>query len=274
MGFGGRPGGQLVVCLFLLLVWVRPAASQDVPALSGRVVDAADVLSPRTEDALTLRLADWEAESADQIVVLTVPDLQGRTIEGYGIEVARAWGLGQADLDNGAVLILAPNDRQVRIEVGYGLEGTLTDAASSVIIQTRMVPALRAGDYDAAVTEGVIGMIETLRAAPEEAAARRRRAPDRPMAQGEEGVPWPLILLVLFLVLSLWPRRRRRRGRVAYDSDPRMPGALPWIIGPGLGGVGPRGRAPGGLSGGFSGGFGGFGGGGGSFGGGGASGSW
>ena len=268
-----RSGGPFVLVL-ALIVWSGSALAQAVPALTGRVVDAADVLSPRTEDALTLRLADWEAESSDQIVVLTVPDLQGRTIEGYGVAVGRAWGLGEAELDNGAVLILAPNDRQVRIEVGYGLEGTLTDAASSVIIQTRMVPALRAGDYDAAVTEGVIGMIETLRAAPEEAAARRRRAPDRPMAQGEGGVPWPLIFLIAFLALSFWPRRRWR-GRVAYDSDPRMPGALPWIIGPSLGGgLGGRGRAPGGLSGGLGGGFGGFGGGGGSFGGGGASGSW
>ena len=262
------------------------AQDQAYPPLTGRVVDAAGVLGPRVEDALTLRLADWEAESSDQIVVATVPDLGGQEIARYAVGLGRAWGIGVGEdadggrLDNGAILLVAPSERQVHIAVGYGLEGTLTDAASSVIIQTRILPAFREGDYEAGVTEGVIGMIDVLSGAPAEAARRRERAPHRPMARGEGGLPWPLIVfLLLALFASMRTGRRGRRGgrRVRYDSDP-IGGALPWIVASqmGRGGFGgARGGLGRGLGGGTGGGFGGgFSGGGGSFGGGGASGSW
>ena len=270
-----------------LLLTAAPAAAQDYPALTGRVVDAADILSPRTEDALTLRLADWEAESSDQIVVATVPALGGEDIARYAVDLGRHWGIGVGEdasggrLDNGALLLVAPDDRAVHIAVGYGLEGTLTDAASSVIIQQRILPAFREGDYDAGITEGVIGMIDVLSGAPAEAAERRRRAPDRPMATGEGGVPWPMIVFLLIVLFASMRTGRRARGRgrrVRYDSDP-LGGALPWIIASqmGRGGLGaPRGGFGGGGfgGGGLGGGSGGFSGGGGSFGGGGASGSW
>ena len=273
-----RPG---LIALWLLS-FASAAAAQDYPALTGRVVDAADVLSPRTEDALSLRLADWEAESSDQIVVATVPGLGGQDIAQYAVGLGRHWGIGVGEdadggrLDNGAILLVAPNERAVHIAVGYGLEGTLTDAASSVIIQQRILPAFRDGDYDAGITEGVIGMIDVLSGAPAEAADRRARAPDRPMARGEASVPWPLVVFLLFVLLTAMRTGRRRRGRgrrVRYDSDP-MGGAIPWIVASqmGRGGFGgPRGGGLGGM-GGMGGG--GFSGGGGSFGGGGASGSW
>ncbi|MBB4659812.1 TPM domain-containing protein [Parvularcula dongshanensis] len=271
---------RAVPTVLALVPLVTAAWGQDFPALTGRVVDAAEVLSPQTERALTLRLQDWESQSADQIVVATVPSLGGLEITEYGYRLGREWGIGVAEgldersLDNGAILLVAPNEREVRIEVGYGLEGTLTDALSSTIIQRAVLPAFREGDYDRGVTEGVVGMIAVLSGDPVSWQDRRERAGERPMADGEGGIPWPLLIFVLFVLLSLWPRRR---GRVLFDSDRRRrrydPGAdaLGWIFASqiGRGGYGSGGGFSGG---GFSGG--GFSGGGGSFGGGGASGSW
>ena len=279
---GTSPRGRGWAPLFAAVFIISPALAQDVPSLTGRVVDAAGILSPETEAALDLRLSDWESESSDQIVVATIPTLGGTDIADYGPRLGRAWGIGQGEdadgrrLDNGAILIIAPNERQVRVEVGYGLEGTLTDAAASRIVRS-MVPALREGDYDRAATEGVAAMIGVLSGDLEEARDRRRRAPDRPMATGagEGGFPWPLLLFGAFFLLSFWPRRRRR-GRVLFDSDPRARRlsedlATAIILGQMAGGR--RGGFSGGgfSSGGFSGGFSG---GGGSFGGGGASASW
>ena len=273
-----RRGGPIAA---LLVLFLSAAAAQDFPPLTGRVVDAADILSPETERRLSLRLSDWESESSDQIVVATVPDLQGYEIEDYGVELARAWGVGQEDgtdglsLDNGVVLLIAPNERRVRIEVGYGLEGTVTDVLADTVIRTEMVPPLRDGDYDAAATAGVDGLLAILRGELTEAQARRQRAPDRPMAQGEgEGVRWPLILFWLVMVFVFLSNRRKRGREVMFDSDRRRRSDLdivPWIIASQMNG------RRGGWGGGFSsgGGFGGgFSGGGGGFGGGGASGSW
>ena len=265
----------------IILVLAAPASAQDFPPLTGRVVDAADILSPRAEAALDLRLSDWESESSDQVVVVTVPDLGGQDIARYGVALGRHWGIGQDEgpdgrgLDNGALLIIAPKERQVRIEVGYGLEGTLTDAAASRIVRS-MTPALGEGDYDRAATEGAAGIVGVLTGERGEARERRQRAPDRPMATGagEGGFPWPLLLFAAILVLTVWPRRRR--SQVIYDSDRRLADGVARAIVLGSAGRGRGGfRSGGGRSGGSSGGFsGGFSGGGGSFGGGGASGSW
>lgn len=278
-GEGKRAFGLVLAaaCLF------SPAAAQDFPALTGRVVDDANILSPDTEAAIGLRFADWEAESSDQLVLVTIADLQGYEIEDYGYRLGRAWGIGQDEgtdglgLDNGALLIIAPNERALRVEVGYGLEGTLTDARSAQIVQA-MIPALREGDYDAAAMTGATAMTAVLSGAMTEAQDRKRRAPDRPMATGagEGGFPWPLLLFGAFFLWSFWPRKRR--GRVLFDSDRRGGNrgsdvASAIILGQMMQGA----RRGGGFSsGGFSsGGFGGgFSGGGGSFGGGGASGSW
>jgi uncharacterized protein len=149
--------------LVLSLLLAGGLRAQTVPALTGRVVDTADILSPTTEAALTARLAALEDSSTAQVAVLTIPSLGGEVLEEYATEVFRAWGLGQADRDNGVLLLVAHADRQLRIEVGYGLEGDLTDARAGAIIRDEIVPRFRDGDFDAGVIAGVeaiVGSIE------------------------------------------------------------------------------------------------------------------
>ena len=246
---------------FLLLVSVgSPGFAQSFPKPNNtRVVDAANLLPPAEESALDQQLAGFEKATGRQFVVATIPDLQGYPIEDYGYRLGRAWGIGSKEKDDGALLIVAPKDRKVRIEVGYGLEPYLTDALSSVIINTQILPLFKAGDYPGGITAGADAVMEQLQLPPEEAAARVKAA-DAP-SEHKGGIPIALIfwaaILIFFVLPSFFGRRRGRRHR----------GIAPVMIwGPGDWG-GSRG-------GGFGGGFGGFSGGGGSFGGGGASGSW
>ncbi len=147
----------------LMLAWCLPAQGQDVPTLTGRVVDNADILSSSTEETITTLLATHEEATSNQVAVLTISSLGGETIEGYSIRVAETWGLGTAENDNGVLLLVAVTDREMRIEVGLGLEGVLTDAAASRIIRNEMVPRFRSGDFDGGVLVGVeriVGVIE------------------------------------------------------------------------------------------------------------------
>lgn len=150
----------------LLVVWfafVLPAQAQvAVPDLSGRVVDRADVLSPSTEQALTQTLAAHEAATSNQLVVLTVPSLEGETVERAALRVFNTWKLGQADRDNGVLILIARDDREMRIEVGYGLEGTLTDSRAGRIIRSEFLPEFRDGDYDAGTLAGVSAVVGTI----------------------------------------------------------------------------------------------------------------
>ncbi len=246
-------------CLAALLL-AFPAAAQDFPKLSGRVVDAADLLSPATEAALTEKLKTLEETTTRQLVVATVPDLQGYDIADYGYRLGREWGLGRKDEDNGALLLVAPNERKVRIEVGYGLEGYLTDALSSVIINRQIVPRFRDGDMEGGVVAGADAIIAQLSLPPEDARANLIAARESEQEETRHGlglIPTILIIWFVFWMLRGVLGGKRRRGR----------GGPIIIWGPGSGG---------GWGGGSSGGFGGggFSGGGGSFGGGGASGSW
>ncbi|WP_051881315.1 TPM domain-containing protein [Parvularcula oceani] len=274
-------------CLLLLAVPAR-AAEPSFPELTGRVVDGAEILPPETEAALTRSLAVWEERSSDQIVIVTVPDLQGLEIEEYGYRLGRAWGIGVAEseagraLDNGALLIVAPNERAVRIEVGYGLEPELTDAVTSTILRRAVLPRFREGDYAGGVTAGAEAMIAVLSGEGSEWQDRRERAGERPMADGEGGMPWPLLIFVLLFVLPPLLSRLRRR-RVVFDSDPEHRrhrrhdpalDSLAWIIAAQAASGGRRGGFSSGGGFGHGGVSGGFTGGGGSFGGGGASGSW
>ena len=147
--------------LALLLAGLA-AAQVAVPTLTGRVVDRAGILSPHVEAALTARLAAHEDSTSNQVAVLTVPSLEGEVLEPFATRVFRAWGLGQADRDNGVLLLVARDDRQVRIEVGYGLEGDLTDAAAGSIIRGEIVPRFRDGDYDGGVLGGVEAILARL----------------------------------------------------------------------------------------------------------------
>ena len=143
----------------LCLVVGNPAVAQEFPKLTGRIVDQADLLTPEQEASLTTELAGLETQSNRQLFVATIKDLQGYEISDYGYRLGRSWAIGQdgkgeSEKDNGVILIVAPNERKMRIEVGYGLEGVLTDALSSVIIQQDILPRFRDKDFPGGIAAG------------------------------------------------------------------------------------------------------------------------
>lgn len=226
-------------------------AALSFPALTGRVVDDAGILSSSTRETLTSLLAEHERQTRNQVVVVTLRSLQGTTIEQYGYQLGRAWGIGVKGKNNGALLIVSPSTHDVRIEVGYGLEGVLTDAQSKLIIENVMLPSFRKGDYDGGVLNGTITLLEVLGGHPSVAVTPTPSSDDGTGDQGGGGhIPIIVIVIVLWLIF----------GRFFW----------PLFF---LGGLGGWGRGGGGFGGGGFGG-GGFSGGGGSFGGGGASGHW
>ena len=154
-----RPG--VMAMAFVVLATIA-AHALTFPALTGRVVDEAGILDAATKQAMTEKLAAVEAKSGDQIVVVTLKSLQDTSIEDYGFQLGRAWAIGQKDKNNGAVLIVVPSERKVRIEVGYGLEGALTDAVTRLIIQNAIVPRFRAGDFAGGISRGVDDIIQVV----------------------------------------------------------------------------------------------------------------
>ncbi len=138
------------------------AASAALPKLTGRVVDNAQLLSAATETEVTRQLASFEERTSDQLVVVTTASLEGESIERLGRRLGNGWGIGQKKLNNGVLLLIAPNERKVRIEVGCGLEGLLTDERAAAIIEQTLLPLLRAGDFDQAVKAGVADILEVL----------------------------------------------------------------------------------------------------------------
>ncbi|WP_084176152.1 TPM domain-containing protein [Brevundimonas bacteroides] len=260
----------VLLCLASVLTFAGGAVAQpSFPSLSGRVVDQARLLSEAKEAEITAKLEALEAETSDQLVVVTVDSLQDLEIEDYGYQLGRAWGIGQEGEDNGVLLIIAPNERKVRIEVGYGLEPILTDALSNQIIQSQILPPFREGGFERGITAGVDAIDAQLRLDPAEAQARAAAAePTDPELPAYPAVIITLIFLFLFInimrAVGGGGRHRRRRNGV----DP----VLVWTAAEVLGSAN-RNRSSGGSDWG-GGGFGGFSGGGGSFGGGGASGGW
>ncbi|MBV9549520.1 MAG: TPM domain-containing protein, partial [Alphaproteobacteria bacterium] len=232
-------------------------AAPSFPALSGRVVDDAHILSENTRQDLTQKLAALEQKTSRQLVVVTVPSLQGYEISDYGYQLGRAWGIGQKGLNNGTLLIVAPTEHRVRIEVGYGLEPILTDAFSSVVITTQITPRFKKGDFDGGVESGVDALIQQLSLETSAAEAKAAAAAQQLRPGNQDGgggisalVVFLVVLFIIFRVFGGW-------------------GFLPFLF---MGGGRGFGGGYGGGGGGWSGG--GFSGGGGSFGGGGASGSW
>jgi uncharacterized protein len=138
------------------------ANDRPLPKLTGPIVDEADIISDLAERQLSDRLTNLERQTGDQLVVVTTPDLSGEPIEEFGLRLGNGWGIGQREQDNGVLLIVAPNDRKVRIEVGCGLEGLLTDAQAQSIIDKVLLPSLRVADYESAVEEGVAATIKLL----------------------------------------------------------------------------------------------------------------
>ena len=244
----------------LLLLLPLAALAQSFPPLTGRVVDAAGLLKPEERAALEAKLKAHEDRTTDQVVVATVRSLDGLTVEEYGNRLFRQWKLGRADRNNGALLLVAPNERKVRIEVGYGLEGALTDALSKVIITTAVAPQFQKGDFAGGIDAGVDAMLSILTGDAEE---WHRRAEVR---EDETSPIDPVVAFVIMLILFIVVTRLMSGGP---RGARRVRRSGPWIV-PTSGGWG--GGWSGGSRGGFSGG--GFSGGGGSSGGGGASGSW
>lgn len=238
-----------------LLLWLFIATAQALtfPTLSGRVVDDGHLLDPATQQQLSQTLAAHEKATGEQVVVVTVPDLQGATIEDFGYQLGRAWGIGQKDQNNGALLIVARDDRKLRIEVGYGLEDRLTDAQSSVIINQIITPAFKTGNFSQGISEGVAAMLQVLGGDPLAEASYASGQGDGSDFVAEH----PGVVLLLFVLFVLVVAACQFYG----------------ICNAG-GGGGSRSGGFGGGGFGGGGGGGGFRGGGGSFGGGGASGGW
>lgn len=241
------------------------------PRLTGRVVDAAHILDDATRARIAERLAAYEAKTSDQVVVATVPSLDGLPIEDYANRLFRQWGLGTREKNNGALLLVAPRERKVRIEAGYGVEGGLTDAISSVIINSAIIPKFRQGDFAGGVEAGANAMVDVLTG---DAETWSRRAEQRAEDHGPSimAVIFYVILLLIFIrIMSRIAGGGGGGGSGMHRSRTGRWG--PVVLPPVGGGWG------GGFGGGFGGGGGGFGGGGfsgggGSSGGGGASGSW
>ena len=241
-----------LIMLALFAALPARAADPQFPALTGRVVDEAGLLSPASKERITAWLADFERQTKRQVVVVTVTTLQGLSIEDYANRLFRAWGIGQKDVNTGAMLLVAPTERAVRVEVGYGLEGELTDAQSRIIIENDILPAFRQGNYEQGIEAGTVAVLRLLGWTGAGEAA--------PLAQHpveDAGLPlWVIILFVVIVIVIVMSDGGGPRG--TYRGGGRSYGGFGGGFGSGGGG--------------FSGG--GFSGGGGSSGGGGASGRW
>jgi uncharacterized protein len=273
------------------LTGAAQAAAPDFPPLTGRIVDEAGILPAQAETELAAQLAAHEHASGNQVVVVTLKSLRGVTIEDYGYQLGRHWGIGQKGRNNGALLIVAPSERKMRIEVGYGLEGVLTDAVSRDIIERLIKPPFRQGNYEQGIRAGVDAILAAL--------SGEYQAPPPPAtASGNEGL-YGFLVFAVFAANALFgalARRATRGARLLVAAGAgALAGFVAWVFAQILlvalvlgvvvflfmllaGGRIDRGGwgGSGGSSGGgwSSGGDGGFSGGGGGFGGGGASGDW
>jgi uncharacterized protein len=253
----------VALALFLCAWAIAPAAAADpaFPPLSGRVVDQANVLSADTRTAVTAKLKDLEDKSGIQLVVATVSSLEGLEIEPYANALFRAWKLGEEKKNNGALFLIAPKEHKVRIEVGYGLEGTLTDATSKIIIANAVAPRFKAGDFNGGVARGVDDIITTLTTDSSDWQKRPVVRPEDP--SDIIGVIVPLLFVAIFLFVFI--HTVRQQGGIGRAL------LFLWLSSGNSRGGGGGGFSGGGFS---SGGGDSFSGGGGSSGGGGASGSW
>ena len=248
--------------------------------MTGRVVDQANIIPDDREAALVQRLEQLQRQSSRQLVIATIANLESHPIEDYGYRLGRHWGIGQSEANNGILLIIAPNERRVRIEVGYGLEPIMTDALSTRIINDEILARFRQNDVPGGIEAGANAIIAQLAAPPEAAEQRALEAERARQNEGGRAGGFPFEIIVWLVILGFFvvpaiigavsPSHRRRRRR--YGAD-----VIPWGVGWGGGSSssswgGSSWGGGGGSS--WGGGGGGFSGGGGSFGGGGASGGW
>lgn len=288
---------RLALATCLLLAALTVGAEVAVPELTARVTDLTDTLTAQQRSALEERLAAFELRKGSQIAVLIVPTTAPETIEQFGIRVAEQWKIGRKGVDDGAILLVAIKDRDLRIEVGYGLEGALSDAVANRIVEEHIVPRFKAGDYFGGIDAGVSRMMSVIEGEP--LPPPRDLARPRPGGGGLEG----FLMVAFLLVFVVGGLIRAIFGRVAGSGVIAAIGGIAgWLmlgsiiaavvvaivalvlsLMGGMGGMhtgrrsgwygGFPGRGGGGFGGGGFGG-GGFGGGGGGFGGGGASGRW
>ncbi len=259
-----------LAALAAVIAFLALALAYAFPPLTGRVVDEAHIVPQPAAARMTAKLASLESQSGIQLVVATVNSLAGDEIEPYANALFRAWGLGEKTKNNGVLLLVAPNEHKVRIEVGYGLEGTLTDALAKIIIANAMVPRFKSGDFGGGIERGVDDIITVLITDSSE----WQKRPDLRVVRNQDSTLdelTPFIVFGLFLLVMFLLTPRRERGNF-----------LSFLLGMMMSSDGGRyrggydGRFGGGYDGRFGGGWsdGGFSGGGGSSGGGGASGSW
>jgi uncharacterized protein len=248
-----RGGWRLAIGIIALLYTALAVFAVNFPALTGRIVDQENIIPAETRSAIEPKLADLEAKSGIQFVVATVTSLEGQEVEPYANELFRSWKLGEKAKNNGVLLLVAPNERRVRIEVGYGLEGTLTDALTKVIITNAITPRFKAGDFSGGISRGVDDIITVLTTDASEWQKRPSLRLDN--QQTTDPATWLLIaaLIALFTLLIVSPGFRWLFLNLVLNILVSSGGS----------------RSGGGYSSG-----GGFSGGGGSSGGGGASGSW
>ena len=266
----GTAWAALLAVVMLVLLGAAVHADPTFPELTGRVVDQANLLNAAQKAELETDLDAFEAKSTDQIVVVTVPSLQGYPIDEYGPMLGRKWGIGQKGKDNGILVIVAPNERKVRLEVGRRLEPLINDGKAGEIIRGTILPQFRRGDFAGGIKAGVAQVKAVLTSDAAEREERAKRPPPPVDYSGYIILAFWLLIVIFVIraqmqqadqIAAMTPEQRRRyQAQRRYDSGP--------IIFPGGGG------GSGGWSGGSGGGGGGFSGGGGDFGGGGASGDW
>jgi uncharacterized protein len=200
-----RGGWRLAIGIIALLYTALAVIAVNFPALTGRIVDQANIIPAETRSAIEPKLADLEAKSGIQLVIATVTSLEGQEIEPYANELFRSWKLGEKAKNNGVLLLVAPNERRVRIEVGYGLEGTLTDALTKVIITNAITPRFKAGDFSGGISRGVDDIITVLTTDASEWQKRPSLRLDN--QQTTDPATWLLIaaLIALFTLLVVSP---------------------------------------------------------------------
>ena len=264
-----RAASALLTLAVLLLA--GSAYAQTFPALTGPVVDQAEILPPDVEARLSQKLVALKAQSQREVTVVTLASLEGYEISDYGYRLGRHWGLGDKQRNDGAILIVAPNERKLRIEVGYGLEPVLTDGLSSLIINRQIVPRFKAKDMPGGIEAGTDAIIQQLTLPPDQAQQVAAQANASTKPSGDSVPIGVIIWLVIILFVFVFPLLRRMGGGRRFGGS-GLAQVIVWEV---LSAAARGGGGGGGWSGGGGGGGGSsWGGGGGSFGGGGASGSW
>ena len=251
-----------VILIFLITILSVSLSAQKIPDLKGYVNDYAGVLSSSEESQMVQMLSSLERSTSAQIAVLTVQDLQGYNVESFSLKTAEEWSLGQKDRDNGILVLLAMNEKEVRIEVGYGLEGEITDIKSGYIIRNIILPEFRKGNFGKGLYDGISAINGIITETSDISESELKTYVNEPEKRNAIGIPLNMIIFIIIFIFSSL-LRGRRRGRGGFFN------AI--LLGSILGGSNRRGG--GGFGGGGFGG-GGFSGGGGGFGGGGASGGW